>query len=464
MDIRLHARQFVIARQPVAVDGTWTAQALPDGWILSHQAGLAVEVLNPDPAAPEILLGHRYCLDPATGRGAGRYVHIAWPHVMPDPVGLLTLCAAGEGPGMVLSSSPALAMQALTGAIPPYDVTEPLEHRGAMNYLPMPMTRWHAVRRLFCDQKADLATGRIAHFPHGIAPLADAGTARGVVRDELVRFATELKSRIPGTVFLPLTAGLDSRTLAASFLAAGLPFEAVTLHYVGKPVADVTVAAAICRRFSIRHHVIGLAEPPDPAAGALLAGHVSDAFLDWDISHIFPGDGYRYQGQGDAMIPGTCFALARPDFVNYFPAEFDFARASGAEIWEARCGEPGPPALAAAFEDWRDWRGAHLGGLDWVSAFYLDHRLTGWRGALEAGYDLLPAVSLNPANNAKIQAAFVTPGLEERLSGRMQREIVAELVPELMRFPLNPLSLGDRIRRIPRGLGRRLNRLRGAAS
>jgi hypothetical protein len=463
MDLRLHARQFVIARRALRFDETWTARDLPGGLVLSHQRDLAVEVINPDPAAPEILLGHRFCLDAATGRGAGRYVHIAWPHVMPDPVGLLTLCHAGSGADFVLASSPALAMLALTGEIPPYDVTEALDHRGAMNYLPMPMTRWRAVRRLFCDQKADLAAGAITHHPHGIAPLADPETARAVLRDELLRFAAELKTRIPGTVFLPLTAGLDSRTLAASFLAAGLPFEAVTFHYVGKPVADVTVAAAICRHLGISHHVIGLADPPDPEAGTRLAEHVSDAFLDWDISHLFPGDGYRYQGAGDAMIPGTCFALARPGFVNYFPENFDFAAASGAEIWAARCGESGPPALTSAFDDWRDWRRRHLGGLDWISAFYLDHRLTGWRGALEQGYDMLPAVSLNPANNARIQSAFVTPGLEERLSGRMQRELVTELRPDLMRFPFNPPSLGDRIRRLPRGFQRRLARIRGAA-
>ena len=464
MDLRLHARQFVIARRALAVDETWTARDLPGGLVLSHQRDLAVEVIDPDPAAPEILLGHRYLLDPATGRGAGRYVHIAWPHAMPDPVGLLTLCHAGTGADFVLSSSPALAMLALTGEIPPYDVTEALDHRGAMNYLPMPMTRWHAVRRLFCDQKADLATGAIAHHSHGIAPLADPETARAVLRDELLGFAAELKARIPGTVFLPLTAGLDSRTLAASFLAAGLPFEAVTFRYVGKPVTDVTVAAAICRRFGIRHHVLGLADPLDPAAGARLAEHISDALLDWDNSHLFPGDGYRYQREGDAMIPGTCFALARPGFVHYFPERFDFANASGAEIWAARCGEPGPPALTAAFDDWRDWRAAHLGALDWISAFYLDHRLTGWRAALEQGYDMLPAVSLNPANNARIQSAFITPDLEERLSGRMQRELVTELVPELMRFPFNPPTLGDRVRRLPRGLRRRLTRLRGAVA
>jgi hypothetical protein len=45
----------------------------------------------------------------------------------------------------------------------------------------------------------------------------------------------------------------------------------------------------------------------------------------------------------------------------------------------------------------------------------------------------------------------------------MQRELVTELRPDLMRFPFNPPSLGDRIPRLPRGFQRRLARIRGAA-
>ena len=186
------------------------------------------------------------------------------------------------------------------------------------------------------------------------------------------------------------------------------------------------------------------------------------AFLDWDISHIFPGNGYRYQRPGDAMIAANGFELGRHYFARYF-GDLDFAAASGAEIWARRSGAPGPPALAALLDDWRDWRGAHPGGLDWSNAFYLDQRLGAWRASLEAGYDLLPAVVLNPANDARVLSALVTPDFPDQVAGRLQHALIARLAPELAGFPLNPPTLAERLRRFPRGLRRRVRRLAGAA-
>jgi hypothetical protein len=229
MRFQLHRRQFVIARRPVTVDPTWTRTDLAGGWILSYQRDLEVAVDRRDPARPEVVIGTRLCAD-STGRGAGHYVHVRWPRVSNDPAGLLGLHVGRLDGELAVASSPALAMLALTGSIPPYDIADPLEHRGAINYVPAPGTRWRPVRRLFCDQAIDLMTGEIVHADHGIRPLGSFDAALELAIRELLRFSEELGPRIPGTVFLPLTAGLDSRTVAAAFLAAGLRFETVTFR------------------------------------------------------------------------------------------------------------------------------------------------------------------------------------------------------------------------------------------
>jgi hypothetical protein len=350
-------------------------------------------------------------------------------------------------------------MLALTGEIPPFDIDDPLEHPGNGNYLPSPGTRWRAVRRLFCDQEIDLRTGAVEHADHGIRPLAAFDAACDVAAAELVRFAEELKSRIPGTVFLPLTAGLDSRTVAAAFLAAGLHFETVTFRYVGKPITDVRIAAAISRRFGLTHHIMGL-EPAQPGIAALVERHTCGAVLSWGIKELFPGNAYRYQRPGDAMIAAGCFELGRQYFARYLTG-LDFPAASGAEILARRSRAAGPAAFAPFLADWRDWRGAHLEGLDWINAFYLDQRLGAWRAALEQGTDLLPALVLNPANNARVYSALVTPEPAEQIEGRLQKAVIARLEPRLARFPVNPPTLGKRLWRMRRNLVRRLGPVLG---
>ena len=166
---------------------------------------------------------------------------------------------------------------------------------------------------------------------HGIRPLASFEAARDLAADELVRFARELGDRIPGTVFLPLTRGSTSAPSPPPSSPPGIRFETVTFRYAGKSAADAQVAAAISRRFGLRHQVIGLEQPFRPELGVLLERQACAAALDWDNSHVLPGNGYRYQRPGDAMIAGNGFELGRHYFARYF-GDLDFARASGAEI------------------------------------------------------------------------------------------------------------------------------------
>ena len=351
------------------------------------------------------------------------------------------------GDAFALGSSPALVMLALTGAVPPFDLTDPLDHRGAINFVPAPGTRWHAVRRLFCDQAFDLATGEVVHADHGIRPLAGFAAAVETAAEELVGFARELAARTPGRIVLPLTAGLDSRTVAAAFLAAGIAFETTTQHYTGKPPTDVRIAAAISRRFGLKHQVVTLATPPDTEAAARLAEHTAGAFLEWEHSHLYPGRAYRYLREGDAMIVAGCFELGRQYYAKYF-GDLDFAAAGGAAIWQRRSGSPGPAGLTGFLDAWRDWRGAHMDGLDWVNAFYLDQRLGAWRASVEHGYDLMPMTALHPANSTPVLSALVTPEPADQAAGRLQRAVIARLAPALARFPLNPPTLVQRLHRL----------------
>jgi hypothetical protein len=453
MTLRPHRRQFVIARAPVAPDGTWAATPLVDGWVLSHQADLALALDARQPSRPRAVLGHRFRA--GAGRGAGRFARLDWPRVTTDPAALLGVFHGRAGDAVALGSSPALVMLALTGEVPPHDAGDPLDHRGAINFVPAPGTRWRAVRRLFCDQAFDLAAGAVVHADHGIRPLAGFEAAVEAAAGELVAFARELADRTPGRIVLPLTAGLDSRTVAAAFLAAGIRFETTTQRYTGKADTDVRIAAAISRRFGLRHQVVTLAEPADPAAGARLAEHVSGAFLDWEITHLFPGRAYRYLGEGDAMIVAGCFELGRQYYARQFGG-LDFAAATGADIWQRRSAAPGPAGLTGFLDDWRDWRGAHLDGLDWVNAFYLDQRLGAWRAEIEHGYDLMPMTALHPANSTPVLAALVTPEPAEQAEGRLQQAVIARLAPALAGFPLNPPTFVQRLRRLKRRLRARV--------
>jgi hypothetical protein len=448
------ARQFVCTNSDFAIPG-WKAVALPDGWTLHHHPDAAVQVLSAAPGAPVLRIGHAFNLDAAGETGAGRYALLKWPEIMPDAGALLALHYGARDGRAVVSSSARLAAQVLDGTPRPIEGSAPLRPCSAFNYIPSPGSPFAGLRKLYHDQTLDLAAFRVLHRPSPIRSLGSYDAALGVVAGELVRFAEELRARIPGTVYLPLTAGLDSRTIAAAFVAAGLPFEAVTLDFRGKPRSDVTVAQAICRRLGVRHRALRL-ERPDPAAIARIGEHVAGAVLGWDHSDVYPGGGYRYLGAGDAMIVGGCFEIGRQLTGETRFKDIDFDTATGAEVWRRRAGAPGAPAYTGLLDDWIAWRRAHPLEMDFAAAFYLDQRIGGWRAAIEHGYDLLPGLSICPANNPQIYSAMITPAPEAQREGRLQKEAIALLAPELMAFPINPPPLRQRLGRLHRDLVARL--------
>jgi hypothetical protein len=436
MSVVCGGRNFVLSNALEDIPG-WSVIRLPDGWSLQFEKRLPVtqDLTRPDRA--RLILGDALRFDSDAGAGAGRYAVLDWPHVYTDAGALLALYY-GECDGRrVVASSPGLAARALTGADLAPDVDFVLEHRSAINYLPMPGAPYAGLRRLFHDQRVDLGRFAVEHRPSGIAPLADDTTALTTLGDELCGFAEELARRTPGTIYLPLTAGLDSRTIAASFVATGVRFEAVTLDYVGKPRSDVTVARAISRRLGVRHHAVRL-WGNDKAASDTLLRQTAGGALDWDNTHVFAGGGYRYLRGGDVKIIGCCFEIGRQTSGDHCFAGLDFATATGADVWRRRVGRPGPEALTGYLDEWIAWRRLHPLAMDFAAAYYLDQRLGGWRSTLELGYDLLPGTSLNPANSARIFSAMITPSPADQRSGWLQHQLIRRLAPSLMDFPLNP--------------------------
>ena len=87
------------------------------------------------------------------------------------------------------------------------------------------------------------------------------------------------------------------------------------------------------------------------------------------------------------MIVGGCFEVGRQDEAAPSPASTSTPIGGG--IWRRRVGRDGARGYCAMLDDWLAWRRAHPTAMDFAATFYLDQRLSGWRAALEHGYDLL---------------------------------------------------------------------------
>lgn len=446
----LDRRQFVIARRPLAIDASWKARALADGWVLSYQDELALSERREPDGRTVLVLGNAYCLDALDDGGCGRYALLDWPHVTTDRgAATLAIFYGGEAGDRVVASSARLAAAVLRGEsagplTPLPDIRQELRHPSLMGYLPSPGSRFREVRRLMRDQRLDVRTGVVDRLPSPLPPAASEREAADAVAGELTRFARELRDRTPGRIHLQLTAGLDSRTLLAAFHAAGLPFETVTFRTPFKPDEDAAVAGSLARALGVRHSVIDVQTPLDPGARQTYLLQTSGGINGADLKVLFPGDSYRFLEAGDAMVGGLGFEVGRQYFREAFGG-LTLGTATGAEIWRRLAGEPGGE-LAGFLDRWLDWRRQDPYPFTLAASFYLDQRLGAWAATLMSGFDLLPGLTLHPATGSRIMAAMLSPEIEAQIDGRLQRDVIGALAPGLLRYPLNPVPLRRRIR------------------
>lgn len=417
---RAHRRQFLISR--TARPG-WLAIALPEGLVLSYDAALPVHR-----EGEKITLGIR------TPDRAGRFAVVDWPYIYPDTGGLLAIYYGAEGIG---------SSQALLGAKP-----KPVIEKSGLNYFPVPGSRFRDVRTLLRDQRLHIPSGAAEFNDRAPMRLAGFDVARETLTESLVETCRVL-SKSAGRVLLGLTAGLDSRTVMACLRAGGVPFEAVTQTFPGMDRTDVDTARQLCKRFGVTHHVM-TPQRYDQDDYETWRRHTGEGFNDTDM-HWFPLQLWRFLRPDDLFLKGGCFELGRWRYGRAFDG-MDWVTATGERIVAAL----GASHDAEVLDEWLGWRRSHPNGLDLVDGFHLDQRIGGWRGCTEQSKDALIGEFIHPANSPAAFNALLTPSLDERIGGRLQRELIRRLEPGLLDLPFNTPS---RARGIARTVRRHLRRM-----
>lgn len=437
MQVVVHRRQFAISREHEQLPVRWIRRPLAAGYTLSH---------DPDLGIAEIMgaLGTGLLLGESHGYGddasAGRYATVQWPHVSTDAAGLLALFYRVSPSGTVVTSSPAIARDFFSAS--PQSRQLP---RAGMNWHPSPgspLTDWS---RLMADQRLDLSTGEVEHTPKSLG--SDLDESQAVARlVEVLRKTTASIAQKHERVLIPLTAGLDSRTLLAAALAAGIRFETFTQVFGKNSRYDAVSAAEISKRYGVRHEVI-TPRAPEPALARSLARHALGSVNDADINSLFPGAMYAHVRPGDVMVRGGLFEQGRLDYHGpFFALTLDQPERLAATILR-RFGERADGPLRPVMEAWVRHRTRYGLGLGLGDSFFFDQDIGSWLSAVEHGLDTLAGVSQHPANSLDALRCLMSTTPMRRRAGVIQRRVIASVDAELDRFEYNPVrQLRQRLR------------------
>lgn len=446
----LHRRQYVVGPGPVL---GWPAVQVGE-LCLSHHPELSCRQVS-TPSGTWTLLGDPVQTDSAAGTPAQELTGVAadapqattrsWAGrwLLLDPVGAVHLDASGllgctyrsDGEGTWASSSPALLAR-LPGLAQLAPVARSYGYEGA-NYHCAPGAGFAGLDRLLPSQVLDLGAGRVR--ARRLMP--------GLPRREVPDVARELCARLAagtgqvaagaGTVWLALTAGVDSRTLLAAALVQGVPVRTFTQLHDRMSLADRLLPPRMAAAVGVPHMFL----PPQdlrPERLDLYDRHTGGAAQDKDRD-FYPRGQWDFVQAGDVVLRANAFEVVASSWQNRVRAGDAGSAVPPTAALLRMLKAPGGDDFERDADRWRQWAQAHPEpALQWVDRLYWEQRLGSWAATTEQSLDLLPGRSVVLPNSLAIFQALGALTQTERRGFLAQRALLSAQSPVLAGFPVNP--------------------------
>jgi hypothetical protein len=465
--MRPHQRQFIICPTPWKVSPDWQVVTVKGVGYLSHCPLLPVQRVLAKDECEYILIGIAVQTDPSrpsplkelqnplervedlTQSWAGRWALIANGTLMTDTISSLGCYYSFQRGHTEVSSSVALLRSAETAI---FDDRK-LELGVGVEWYVAPLTRFVGIRRLLASQQLELNTGEIS--PKRLFRTVELTNEQALeqVEQSLVT-ATANVAKTSSSVWLPLTAGFDSRLLLAAAFRAGIKVQCYTFWYRDMTHADLTLPPNLAARAGCKHALIRPGKCEDWKE-RVFAAHTSDGWADHDGDFLCRGQ-WEHFGSHDIILRGAGMEVGCPRARFHFSApEGDPWRVPPAGQILAERGQTPTPALVQAFEEWRAWTEATPHPeMDWRDRFYVEQRLGTWASSNEQAVDLAPGHRVFLSNSGTYMSSVLQMPESIRCGSTHQVELIRRMAPSLLDYPFNPRD--PLPRRIPKSIRRRV--------
>ncbi len=413
-------------RQVGSASGCWTLLGDP------------VQTSSGDPA-PDAALARANVDDvgASTRSWAGRWLLV-------DPTGRVHLDAAGllgclvrrSGGQTWASSSPALLADLPDLPRLPDDGRSLVHDRGA-NWHASPGAGFPGLDRVLPSQVLDLTTGQV--LPRRLLPELAPITVEAA--------ATELQQRLTSglvalqaqasQVWIALTAGLDSRTVLACAVAAGLPVRTCTQLDDKMSLADRELPPRLARAAGVPHVFLPPGRP-DRSRLELFDAHTGAGVQDRDRV-LYPRGQYDFLGADDVLVRANAFEVARSSWHRRGPRGHGGSQVPPLPVLMAVLYESPGTVFEHDLDRWRTWASEHPEpGLLWQDRMYWEQRMGAWAASVEQSLDLLDGRSVVLPNCQAVYEALLALPEADRAAKSAQQLLIASAAPALAVLPLNP--------------------------
>ena len=464
---RLHRRQFILGPEPFLAGEGWISEQLGPSLHLSRcpelpassvtdkrgvtwrLLGLALQSDSDAPGPLEQLADNEKSdLLETYGSWCGRWILSSDSEIHLDAGGTLgcfyRTIHHGRAAELWASSSPAL-LAVVPGRSSPSRIAPSLTFGKGMEWYPPPMSRFAGIHRLLPTQILSLRSA----VPQRVRPRpplvelptpANYETALMMLQRNLVTSLENIAGR-GEPIWLPLTAGVDSRLILAGAAHAGVTISTFTQHYPSMTDGDQSLPPLLARELGYEHRLLRpgrLSRSRRALFDAHTAGHCVDG--NRGDRRFFAHGQWEMIPAPALILRGGVFEIGRCYFHRKFPdpvvsdlfeliaARFNFTEFHANSF-----------AHVAGIAAWVEWiaRTAPT-ALDWRDRLYLEQRIAGWLSSTEHALDLTPYERAYIANSHLYMATVLTLPESIRRSGQHHVDLIRGMAPQLLRFPFNP--------------------------
>jgi hypothetical protein len=471
-----HQRQFMISPTPLKAYRDWESETVQGVGFLSHCPTLPVQkvishdgreyvligiAVQTDPSRPqpiEELKKPTSCIADLTDTWTGRWALIANGILLTDTAGILGCLYSDTEGGLLVSSSAALLRTSQTAT---FD-NRLLDFGAGFEWYVAPLSRYVGVRRLLPSQELDLKTGKVRAKRLFRAEELTYEQALVQIEQTLVTALTAL-ARTSQSLWLPLTAGFDSRLILAAVVRAGVKVRCYTSWYTDMTLADLTLPPKLAEAAGFEHVLIKPGEH-DGVKESIFAAHTADGWADRDKDYICRGQWDQFV-ETDIILRGAgmevgCHRTSRSHFT---APKANPWKVPPAEWILNEYGQYSTAPLVHALQEWRAWTEATPHPeIDWRDRFYIEQRLGAWASSNEQAVDLVPCNRVFLASCGRYMSSVFQIPEHIRHDSAHQVELIRRMAPDLLAYPFN--ARDPLFRRIPKTMRHRRRRLWQAIS
>jgi hypothetical protein len=258
--------------------------------------------------------------------------------------------------------------------------------------------------------------------------------------------ALQQASKLSNSLWLPLTAGYDSRLLLAAAHHAKIKVRTYTHIHKDMSDADRKLPSKLAKAVNLSHSAY-VGKSFEEQLASQYDQHTGRHCVDRDryyISHAY----FDWCRKQDLILRGGCFEIGRCFYWTKFPTNSPSSRPPAAkEIvggfkWHRPTSET---QSSKAIEEWIEWsqRTPHE-EMDWRDRFYWEQRLGGWLSSIEQSLDLINANRFYAANSHYFFSYILQIPVEKRGRSQHHIDLIERMAPSLLAFPFNPLPIKQR--------------------